>query len=537
MRHELEIKRAQFDGALGQALSLHQLATVTTGPSKPHPGPFDLGPADPGYLTAVPGQKIYVDIHLANQGPDPITAVHTELHSGASGTWAFTPELVPPADLKAGEAADAILSSTTPEDAALTQPYFARPNLEQAYYDLLTPAYLNLPNMPYTLAAETTYTYAGVTAHLRGVVQTTQRIVGPGPLLHPLLTAPAISLTLSPEAGIIPLTSHSLELSATIHSSVKGPAQGHVHLELPPGWHSDPAVADFTTAADGEDRTLRFQVTPATIAAQPYRITAVADFNGKQYRQGFETVGYTGLRPYPYYRDATYSTTGVDVNIAPHLRIAYVTGTGDDVAKSLEDLGIHVTSLTASDLAFADLSAYDTIVLGIRAYAARPELRTANARLLSYVKAGGVVLVQYQTPEYSGNDAPYSLSLPGDAEKVVEEDSKVTILTPNDPLLTWPNRITAADFDGWVEERGHGFLRSWDPHFRTPTEMHDTGQDPQKGGLVYAPYGKGAYVYVAYAFFREMPSGVPGSFRLMANLLSLGKNPSLHQGQAANGSK
>ncbi len=533
MRHELETKRSQFDEALGQSLGLHQLATVTTGPSKPHPGPFDLGPADPGYLTAVPGQKIYVDIHLANGGPDPISAIHTELHSAAAGTWTFTPENSAPTDLQPASAEDAVLSTTTPEDAALTRPYFARPNLEQAYYDLLEPRYLNLPNMPYPLAAETTYTYAGATAHLRGVVQTTQRFVGPGPLLHPLLTAPAISLTLSPEAGIIPLTSHSLELSATVHSSVKGPAQGHVHLELPQGWHADPAVADFATANDGEVRTVRFRVTPSAVAAQPYRITAVADYAGKQYRQGFETVGYTGLRPYPYYRDATYETTGVDVKVAPNLHVAYVTGTGDDVAKSLVDLGVHVTFLSAADIETADLSAYDTVVLGIRAYAARPELRTANARLLNYVKAGGIVLVQYQTPEFRSGDAPYPLSVPGDAEKVVEEDSVVSILTPEDPLLNFPNRITAADFNGWVEERGHGFPRSWDPHFRALTEMHDAGQDPQKGGLVYAPYGKGAYVYLAFAFFRELPAGVPGAYRLMANLLSLGKNPTLGTPQPA----
>ncbi len=536
MRHELETKRAQFDDALGEALGLHQLATLTTGPGKPQSGPFGLGPANPGYLTTVPGQKIYIDIHLADGGPNPITAIHTELRSNAAGTWTFTPELAASPNMEPGQAQDAILSATTPEDAALTRPYFARPNLEQAYYDLLEPQYLNLPNMPYTLAAETTYTYAGVEAHLRGVVQTTQRLIGPGPdlhnQLHPLLTSPAISLTLSPEAGIIPLASRTLELSVTVHSSVKGPAAGHVHLELPPGWRADPALADFATAADGEDRTLRFHVTPSAVAAQPYRITAVADFDGKGYRQGFQTVGYPGLRPYPYYRDATYSTAGVDVKVAPNLRVAYVTGTGDDVAPSLENLGIHVTFLTASDLASADLSAFDTIVLGIRAYAARPELRTADVRLLNYVKAGGVVLVQYQTPEYSGGDAPYPLSLPGDAEKVVEEDAKVTLLDPRDPLLNYPNRITAADFDGWVEERGHGFLRSWDPHFRALTEMHDAGQDPQRGGLVYAPYGKGAYVYLAFAFFRELPAGVPGSFRLMANLLSLGKNPNLHRPQA-----
>jgi hypothetical protein len=164
-------------------------------------------------------------------------------------------------------------------------------------------------------------------------------------------------------------------------------------------------------------------------------------------------------------------------------------------------------------------------VLGIRTYSARPELARPNARLLNYAKAGGVVIVQYQSTEFNGGFTPYPFTLGGNGERVVEEDNKATILLPNDPVLNFPNHIKESDFDGWIEERGHGFPESWGPQFVALTEMHDEGQDPQKGGLLYAHYGKGAYVYLAYAFFRQMPEGVPGSFRIMANLLSLSKNP------------
>jgi hypothetical protein len=143
------------------------------------------------------------------------------------------------------------------------------------------------------------------------------------------------------------------------------------------------------------------------------------------------------------------------------------------------------------------------------------------------VQQGGVVISQYQSNEYDHNFGPYPITLGGEGERVVEEDCKVTILDDKDPVLSWPNKITTADFDGWVEERGHGFLQSWDAKYTAPTEMHDTQMDPQKGGLIYARYGKGVYVYMAYAFFRQMPDGVPGSFRIMANLLSVGKNKSL----------
>jgi hypothetical protein len=268
------------------------------------------------------------------------------------------------------------------------------------------------------------------------------------------------------------------------------------------------------------------------VQQKPYTITAVAESGGKTYKEGFEMAGYVGLRPYPFYRPATYQTTGVDLKIASGLKVGYIMGTGDDVPQSLEDIGIHVTMLSPQDVTTSDLSSYDAIVLGIRTYSARPELARANARLLNYAKNGGVVIVQYQSTEFNGNYAPYPLVLGGNGERVVEEENKATILLPNDPVLTYPNRITEKDFDGWVEERGHGFPASWGPEFVAPTEMHDVGQDPQKGGLLYAHYGKGAYVYMAYAFFRQMPEGVPGSFRIMANLLSISKNPAFRSAGA-----
>ena len=579
MRHELELKRDQFNTALSQSLGLSVQATLLNGRDASRFGPFgDMSNQAGTSQTVIPGQTFNVNLHLANQGKEAVTVLRSELVSHAGPPWSITADPAPapaatspaqapgataptrteapplraaptpgptpsqsgstgaavPSTLTSGEGRDQIFSVSAPADAGLTRPYFSRPNLEQPFYDILDPADLSLPNMPYPLSAEVTYTYMGVEAHISGVVQTIHRITGPGPLPEPLLVAPAISLTVSPEAGIVPLTSAQLHLAVLVHSSVKGPATGTVRLELPPGWTSNPAVADFATASDGEDRTLSFEVTPKSVQAKPYVVTAVAQSGGREYRQGFQTVGYTGVRPYPFYRPSAYRTTGVDVKVAPDLHIAYITGTGDDVPRSLEDLGLHVQFLSMDDLASADLSRYDAILLGIRTYAARPELRTLNNRLLSYAKAGGIVVVQYQTQEYDRNFGPYPLSLSSDPERVIEEDNAVTLLAPEDPILTWPNRITPADFTGWVEERGHGFLRSWDSHYIALTETHDKDQEPQRGGLVYARTGRGAYIYTSFAFFREMPEGVPGAFRLMANLLSLAKNPAF-QAEASRG--
>jgi hypothetical protein len=485
----------------------------------------------PTSQTIVPGNKIGVAVHVADQGTEPVALSEVKVISEAGNGFAMTPRSSASHQLAPGGTTDEALDVAVPRTAELTKPYFSRPSLEQSYYDINDPRYLNLSTRPYPLLAAATVNYHDVAITLSGVVQTVDRVNGQGPVLEPLLIAPAISLSVSPYAGVVALNNASIELHVQLHSSVKGPAKGIVRLDLPAGWKSTPEVADFATRREGEDQNLTFRVQPQNVQTKPYIITAVAEFNGQKFTQGFQTVGYPGLRPYPHYRPATYRATAVDVKTAPDLRIGYVMGTGDDVATSLADIGIHPTMLSAGEIASADLSHYDAIVLGIRAYAARPELRTFNNRLLEYVHSGGTVIVQYQTQEYDHNYGPYPLSLSSDPEKVVEEDNKVQILVPNDPVLNWPNKITTADFDHWVEERGHGFMRTWDPHYVALTEMHDTDQDPQKGGLLYARYGKGAYVYLSYAFFRQMPDGVPGSFRIMANLLSMAKNPGLALGK------
>ncbi len=525
MSHELLIKQQQFNDALGQSLGISLLATVSA-PGGGRGGLFGDTSAQPGSQTVIPGQKFSVNLHMAAQGAQPIDITSTELVSHAGEGWTFTPVAAAAGTLAAGDAKDQMISVTVPATAAITRPYFSRPNLEQSYYNLDDPQYLGLPTSLYPLSAELHYTYKGVAAKMEGVVQTIHRYVGPGPLPEPLLVAPAISVTVAPHAGIVPVTNTSLHLQVTVHSSVKGPAKGAVHLDLPKGWTSKPESAPFSVTSDGDEAAISFDVMPMSVKTQPYTITAVADYAGQQFKQGFVTTGYPGIRPYPSYRESNYRTTGVDLKIAPGLKVAYVNGTGDEVASSLQDMGINVTFLSPQDISTGDLSVYDAIILGIRTYTARPELKTSNNRLLDYVKNGGTMIVQYQAPEYDHNYGPYPLSVSNDPEKVVEEDNKVTLVA-NDPVLSWPNKITTADFDGWVEERGHGFARTWDPKYVSPTEMHDVDQDPQKGGLLYASYGKGTYVYLSFAFFREMPDGVPGSFRIMANLLSIGKNPEL----------
>jgi len=295
---------------------------------------------------------------------------------------------------------------------------------------------------------------------------------------------------------------------------------------LPKGWTATPEQTEFTLAKDGDSVELPFVVTPGKMAETAYTMTAVATYAGREYREGYQTVGYAGLLPANLYQPATYRARGVDVKVATgadgrSLKVGYLPGTGDAVQASLENLGIHATTLTMDDVAGGRLSGYDVVVLGVRAYAAHPGLAAANGQLLKYAKNGGVVIVQYNLGQFDYGPYPYSL---GNAEKVVDEKAPVQLLMPESAVLSWPNKITPRDFDGWVEERGHGFMESWDPEYQAPLEMHDPDQDPQKGGLLVAKTGRGAYVYVALALYRELPEGVPGAYRLFANLLSLGKS-------------
>src|SRR4029077_2056755 len=203
---------------------------------------------------------------------------------------------------------------------------------------------------------------------------------------------------------ITTLGSKSFAVSTLIHTEVETGAKGSVRLELPSGWRSEPAAAPFDLQRAGQEQNIAFQVFPTQLEQKTYLVTAVAEFNGHQYREGFTTVGYPGLRPYNVYAPATYRTSGVDCKIAPGLHVGYISGTGDEVPQSLASVGVKTDFLSPDDLARGDLQRFDVIVLGVRAYAARPELTTNNQRLLDYVKNGGVVIVQYNTTGQTDRD-------------------------------------------------------------------------------------------------------------------------------------
>jgi hypothetical protein len=279
----------------------------------------------------------------------------------------------------------------------------------------------------------------------------------------------------------------------------------------------------------GDTEPLTFLVTADGATTGAYNIDAVAHAGGHEYKTGWQSVGYPGLRPYNQFKAAELKTRKIDVKLAPGLRIGYVMGTGDLVPEAIDGLGGAAHLLSAGELLSGDLSAWNVIMIGIRAYSARPELAAAQPRLDEFVRRGGTLIVEYQSANFP---APLPLSMGRLPEKVVDEQAPVKLLDPANSLLRWPNAITAADFDGWVEERGHSFMDNWDKSYAAPIETADQGQDPQRGGLLVTHPGKGTYIYVAFALYRQLPELVPGSYRLLANLLSAGRENVADAGQA-----
>jgi hypothetical protein len=278
-------------------------------------------------------------------------------------------------------------------------------------------------------------------------------------------------------------------------------------------------------AGPGEVREVRFNVTAPTNAApgdHPVSAVFVAD-DGRRFDRGVQMIDYPHVRARPLYHDARSVVRAADVRVPRGLRVAYVEGAGEEGPGFLANLGITPVLLVADDLAEGDLDRFDVIVTGSRAYEVRTDLMAHNQRLLDWVARGGTMIVQYNKYEIvEGHFTPFPITMARPHGRVTDENAPMRILDPAHPVFTTPNRITDADWAGWVQERGLYFAETWDPAYTPLLETGDPGEDPLRGGLLIARHGQGTYVYTGLAFFRQFPAGVPGAYRLFANLLALG---------------
>ncbi|HXU21409.1 MAG TPA: hypothetical protein VN788_12580, partial [Verrucomicrobiae bacterium] len=338
---------------------------------------------------------------------------------------------------------------------------------------------------------------------------------------YPLELVPAVTLTVEPSQVMIPqkraAAPFALLARVRYHGSTKATVQ--VGIDAPQGWSVAPiSPLDFASAGD---QLIRYVVTPpAKIAPNAYPLHPYARIGEETFRTSLEPLPTMPTRDWSQPDDATVHV--LNLTVPAELRIGYIAVDNDVIPETLRQVGIQVDMLDEVALAFGDLSRYDAIVVGIRSYELRPDVERSNPRLLDYVKNGGTLLVLYER-DFAWNrilPAPYPAKMSAQAARVTDPDSPVRFLAPENPLLNTPNKITLDDFKGWEQERGLYFWGTWDSHYQPILGLTDQGEKEATGGLVYARYGKGVYIYTGLSFFRELPDGVPGAYRLFVNLLS-----------------
>jgi len=531
----LEEKSEQGGTALNEALGVTLDATVVSRVGTNGDPVKEIAKEADAVTTVSPGQEFLVAVDFHNGSKDRLFVDGLKLNVPEG--WGTVSDKTKRVAIKPGDNERAVFRLKVPKDAAYTRPYWHRDDPETESVNQIDDAkYVTLPFPPPVLRARVEYSIAGATgvAGKNGIGATvvTRFVDEAGKeRARPLAVVPAFSVALEPGTQVIS-THNGSTTTVTVGVTSNIPpvlAGGLLRLELPKGWRSEPLEAPVKFTRRGEKQDVQFKVFPAALQESRATIRAVLDRpikldgEGEKYSEGYTLVTREDLGCFYYYQPALQRLSIIDLQVPHDLKIGYIMGAGDDIPTVLRQVGMDVSLIPPEKLAGEDLSQYGTIVLGIRAYDTQKDVAANNKRLLDFVAAGGTLVVQYNagTGDFNkGTFTPYSAEL--SRARVSVEEAPVEILAPEDGVFHYPNEIAARDFDGWVQERGLYFMDKWDEHFTPLLSCHDPGEDAQKGGLLRAQYGKGTYIYTGYAFFRQLPAGVPGAVRLYVNLLSAG---------------
>ena len=422
----------------------------------------------------------------------------------------------------------AVFTLTIGPDAAPTQPYWlARPREKEVFAWDVPTALHTLSFAPPEVVGRVSVTIGGAALTVSRGLEYRYADSVRGEIRRAFAVVPAVTLDFDEPLHIVPASdvARPRRMAVRLQNQTLSSASGLVRLAGPAGWTVVPRDAPVQFNASGERQAAWFTVTPASNAAPgAYDLRAEAVFDGRTHGLAQRVIAYPHIQSHRLYAPARATARVLDVRVAP-VRVGYVMGAGDQVPEAIRRLGLEVTLLTDDQLASADLAAYDVIVIGIRASEGRPAFVANNGRLLDYARDGGTLIVQYQQPDYVARGlVPFKVEM-GRGVRVTDERARVTLLDPAHPAFTFPNRITDEDWAGWVQERNLYAFSTIGPELTPLLETADPNEPPQRGGQVYARLGKGQFVYTSYAWFRQLPAGVPGAYRLFANLLSLPKAP------------
>jgi LmbE family N-acetylglucosaminyl deacetylase len=414
---------------------------------------------------------------------------------------------------------------TVPVNQPYTQPYWLMRPKAGAVYSVADPELLGradpIPELTFRIRVEVE---GREIEYLRPVIY---RWVDPvrGELTRPLAVVPPASVRFA-ETSLVFAQPSSRDVEVEL-AAFSDKVQGSLELRIPDGWKVEPDSQPFTLDNRGQRQVVSFRVTPPAGQVQVDAV-AVATIGGREVSSDLQVIDYTHIPPQTLAPAAESRLVRVDANNLAK-RVGYIMGAGDDVPKAIRQLGAEVTLLDESELTRGDLSRFDAIVTGIRSYNVRPDLQANKSRLLEYVKGGGTLIVQYNVvprrrspdqPDPFEHVGPYPMKV--DRGRVSVEEAEMNFLQPDHAVLQAPNKITEADFDAWVQERGLYFAGEWDDHYEPLFSAHDPGEDPLSGSTLYATYGDGVFIFTGLSFFRQLPAGVPGAYRLFANFLSAG---------------
>ena len=411
------------------------------------------------------------------------------------------------------------LLTEVPPDMTFTEPYWLRTAHDGFTFQVLEQTLIGRDESPDAATARCSLLVAGRPLTLEVPVVYKSNDPRRGETYRPFVIIPPVDMEMEESVRVF-AGEEAKPVRVTVRAGRYNTA-GTLTLQLPDGWQASPSSYDFSLALKEQEAEFTFQVTPPA-GPSVGQVRAVATLAGKEYDQHKVVIDYEHIPTQTILFPATATLVKLDIEKEGQA-VGYIMGAGDDIPQALEQIGYNVTLLSEQDMRPSYLKKFDAIMVGIRAYNTVDWLRYQNDKLLAYAEEGGTLIVQYNTNARLVTDSftPFPLKLSRD--RVADETAEVRFLLPDNPVLNTPNKITKQDFDGWVQERGLYFPEEWDDHYQAVLSLNDPDEDPKNSSLLVAPYGKGYYIYTGLSFFRELPAGVPGAYRLLTNLLSVGK--------------